>query len=91
MEEVRQVISVEQTTYVLTKEELEKLKKDERIKGRNDILDYLQFSIKNYRYEMNIYGMKQLIVDIIDFITKTKNIVDNTYRYSFSDYIKRFK
>ena len=91
MKEVKKEIITEQVIYEITKEELEEIKREERDKGRYDVADYLAFSIKNYRYELNLKGVTNLISDIIDFITYKTDIVENVYECSFDEYVRRYK
>lgn len=75
------------TIYEITKEELEQIKCEERRKGRNEIIDYLAFALKNYHYKLNLAGIKNLMEDITDFLSRRSNTIRNTYGYSFKDYI----
>ena len=74
--------------YEITKEELEMTKKLEREKGRQDVIGYLAFSLKNYRYELNLKGLNNLVHNLVDFLSGKTNTIENLYGYSFYDYIK---
>ena len=91
MKEIKKEITTEQIVYEVTKEELEKIKRDERNKGIYDIIGYLRFSIKNYRYKLNLGGMQSLLGNIIDFISDNTNNIENTYGYSFNEYIRKYR
>lgn len=88
MKEIKKEVITEQTIYEITKEELDKIKKDKRIEGIQDISNYVLFSLKNYKYKLNITGVYDLIVAIIDFLDNKTNIIENTYGYSFEDFCK---
>lgn len=77
------------TVYEITKEELEKIKEEERFKGRLDIIEYIRFSIKNFYLELNIAGTTEACCNIIDFINEKTNTIKNVYGYSFQDFLKK--
>lgn len=87
MKEIKKEVIKEQIMYEITKEELETIKREERIKGRNDIISYFIFSIQNYYYQLNIRGMQLLIENIINFLSRETNTIQNAYGYSFRDYM----
>ena len=91
MKEIKEEITKEQIVYEIKKEELEAIKIAERNKGRSDILDYLAFSFKNYRYELNLRGIQHLCENLIDFLNGKTIFIENTYGYSFHDYINHIK
>lgn len=91
MKEIKREITKEQIVYEITKEELDAIKTAERNKGRVDVLNYFIFSIKNYRYKINLTGMQNLIENIVDFSSNKTNGIENTYGYSFHDYIDSIK
>ena len=91
MKEIKREITKEQVVYEITKEELEAIKIEERNKGRVDVLDYFIFSIKNYKYKINLKGMQNLIENIVDFLNNKTNTIENIYGYSFHDYINSIK
>lgn len=91
MKEIKREITKEQIVYEITKEELEAIKMKERNEGRVDVLNYFIFSIKNYKYEMNLRGMQNLIENIVDFLINKTNAIENIYGYSFHDYINSIK
>ena len=91
MKEIKREITKEQIVYEITKEELEAIKMKERNEGRVDVLNYFTFSITNYKYEMNLRGMQNLIENIVDFLSNKTNAIENIYGYSFHDYINSIK
>lgn len=91
MKEIKKEITTEQVVYEISKEELESIKREERNKGRYDIIYYIAFALKNYLYEINIAGMRNIIDDLIDFVLDRTNTISNTYGYSFRDYVKKYR
>ena len=91
MKEIKKEITTEKVVYEITKEELEKIKRDERSKGRYDVIDYLGFSLGNYRYKINFAGMRSLIENIVDFILDNTNNIENTYGYNFNEYVRKYR
>ena len=88
MKEIKKEIVKEQIIYEITKEELDKIKKDERNKGRDEMISYVGFCLSNFSYELNLYGISEFISQLCTFI-KGKSIgIDNAYEYSFYDYLK---
>lgn len=87
MIEIKKEILKEQIVYEITKEELEKIKRDERNKGRKEMLNYIGFSIVNFPYKLNLYGVNELVSDICTFINGEANGIPNTRQCSFSDYV----
>jgi hypothetical protein len=88
MTEIKREVVKEQIIYEITKEELEQLKRDERIKGRHEVCDYIDFCLRNFRFELNVGGLCRLIPQLCDFIRGTSVGIENTYNYSFKDYIQ---
>ena len=91
MQEIEKEITTKQVVYEITKEELERIKIEERNKGRYDIVEYLKFAIKYYHYELNLGGVSNLVSDIIDFVTDRTNNIGNNYGYSFDEYVRRYR
>lgn len=91
MKEIRKEITTEQIVYEITKEELEKIKRDERVNGRYDIIRYLIFTMQHYRYELNVGGMMKFIKELIQFLGGETNVIKNTFRYSFDDYVLKYR
>ena len=92
MKEIKRNIVTEQTIYELSKEELETMRKEARIKGRQDVVDYFKFSFKNYRYKLNtIGGIYNLVENILNFLNDTTNTIENIYGYSFLDFVKKYR
>lgn len=91
MKEIKRTEVKNQIVYEITKEELEAIKITERNKGRVDILSYLVFSIKNYRWEFNLKGIKLYFENLIDFLDDKTTIIENIYGYSFHYYVDNIK
>ena len=91
MKEIKREVTTEQVVYEITKEELDSIKREERNKGRDDVLGYIGFSIKNYRYEITIAGIKNFVKELVDFLSDRTNTIQNIYGYSFWDYIKKYR
>ena len=90
MKEIKREVTTEQVVYEITKEELDSIKREERNKGRDDVLGYIGFSIKNYRYEITIAGIKKFVEELVDFLSDRTSTIQNIYGYSFWDYIKKY-
>lgn len=91
MKEIEKEITTKQVIYEITKEELEKIKTNERNNGRYDIIEYLKFAISNYHLKMNLGGATQLVSDICDFIMDRTNNIQNTSNRSFDEFIRRYR
>lgn len=91
MKEIKKEVTTEQIVYEISKEELEFIKREERAKGRYDIIEYLCFTMKYYLYEINIAGATNFIKELCDFLLDKTNTIQNTYRYSFGDYLKKYR
>lgn len=91
MKEIKREVTTEQVVYEITKEELEKIKIEERNKGRYDIIAYIGFSLKNFQYKLNFGGASEFISDLADFISDRSNTIRNSYKYSFWDFIKQYR
>lgn len=91
MTEIKREVVKEQIIYEITKEELDKIKKDERNKGRAEMISYIGFCLSNFPYKLNLGGVSEFISQLCDFIKGTTIGIENTYNYSFSDYIRSLK
>ena len=91
MKEIKKEITTEQTVYEITKEELESIKREERTNGRYDVIGYIGFSMKNYRYEINLAGIGKFIDELVDFLSDRTMTIQNIYGYSFRDYINKYR
>ena len=91
MTEIKREVVKEQIIYEITKEELEQLKRDERNKGRDEMISYIGFCLSNFSYDLNLYGTSEFISQLCDFIKGTTIGIENTYNYSFRDYIRSLK
>ena len=90
MKEIIKTVTAEQTVYEITKEELDKIKKIERTKGREDIVEYLRFVLLNYYLKINIGAACQIVEDICDFI-KYGHSIKNTRNISFDEFVGRYR
>lgn len=91
MQIIEKEITKNQIVYELTQEELNNIKREERNKGRHDVIGYLIFVLKHYRYELNIAGMRYFIFDLVDFLTGKTNTIQNICQYSFNDYLDDYR
>lgn len=91
MVEIEKEITQKQVIYEITKEELDAIKREERNKGRDDIAGYIAFSIKNFYLKMNFGGLCGFFSCLVDFINQDSSSIKNTYGYSFSDYMKKYR
>ena len=89
MKEFEKEITTKHVVYEITKEELDKIKREERYKGRMDIIEYIRFSIKNFYLELNYKGTIEACCNVLDFINDETNTIKNVYGYSFQDFIKK--
>lgn len=87
--------------YEIAKEDFEKLKdiiaeereiirKEERNKGREDVANYIFFCGKYYPLELNMAGICSLCKEIIDLMCGKTDRIENTYGYSFEDYVEKY-
>lgn len=87
MKEIKRQIVTEETVYEVTEKELEDIKKKARNEGRLDVIGYFQTAIRNYRYEMNLSGVVNCCLDLIDFLSNKTDTIPNTHGWSFRDYV----
>lgn len=76
------------TVYEITKEELEKIKEEERYEGRQDVIEYIKFCAKYFTFNLNLPGIGKFVGCLGNFIHGRSNTIDNIYNYSFYDFIK---
>ena len=88
MKEFKKNIVTEHVVYEITKEELEKIKEEERRKGRQDVIEYLNLTIQEYVRVFNLSGQLNWLRETIDFLYGRTNSINNLYGYSFQDFIK---
>lgn len=88
MKEFKKNIVTEHVVYEITKEELEKIKEEERRKGRQDVIEYLNLTIQKYVRVFNLSGQLNWLREAIDFLYGRTNSIDNLHGYSFQDFIK---
>lgn len=91
MKEIKKEITTEQVVYEISKEELERIKREERNKGRDDMAGYLCFAIKNYYLEFNLAGICEIFADLSAFFNKDTVTIKNVYGYSFRDYVEIYR
>ena len=91
MKEIRKEITQEQIVYEITKEELNKIKREARNEGRQDVLEYIRFAIRRYRLKMNFGGITEFFSELVDFVCQESHTIRNTANYSFWDYINNFR
>lgn len=88
MKEFEKEIITKQIVYEITKEELDKIKREERNNGRYDVIEYLSFTINKYALVFNLSGQLNWLKEAIDFLYGRTNIINNKYGYSFKDFVK---
>lgn len=90
----REVVTEEVIAYELTKEELDKIKQEERNRGRaggiDDIRRYFWFCKENSAYVFNYGYAMRFLKDVLLFLDGQQDYVENKYGYSFKEYLKRF-
>lgn len=91
MKEIKREVTKEQIVYEITKEELNKIKREARNEGRQDVLEYIRFAIKRYRLKMNFGGITEFFSELVDFVCQESHTIRNTVNYSFWDYINNFR
>lgn len=91
MLEIKKEVVKEQIVYEVSKEELEKIKRDELNKGRKEMLNYIGFCIVNFPYELNLYGVTELTSGICKFINGETVGIPNKHKYSFMGYVEHIK
>lgn len=73
--------------YELSEDDLNLIKRNERIKGRTEIINYIKFSLKYYPFKLNIAGTFNFINDLIAFLSNKNSFIQNVYKLSFNDFI----
>lgn len=91
MKEIRKETTQEQIVYEITKEELNKIKREARNEGRQDVLEYIRFAIRRYRLKMNFGGITEFFSELVSFVCQESHTIRNTANYSFWDYINNFR
>ena len=81
--------TIEQTITVIemTEAELSNIKQEERKNGQRDVFEYLKFVIKNYKYDFTISSVFKFFVNLIKFANGETDIIENSYNYSFQDFL----
>lgn len=88
MKKYEKQITVSEEFYEISKEELEKIKKAERVRGRAELADYILFCYSNYILKMNVGGLFEFLKEVLDFLGRKKNEISNKYEIGFFDYAK---
>ena len=89
MKEFKKNVVTEQIVYEITKEELNKIKEEERRKGRQDVIEYLSLTIQKYVLVFNLGGQLNWLKEAIDFLYGRTNSINNLCGYSFQDFVKK--
>ena len=67
MKEIKRNVTESKTLYEISEDELIEIKRKERAKGRQDVVEYIDFAFCNYIYKMNIGGVFSFIKSLIKF------------------------
>ncbi len=90
MEKYKKEISVSKEFYELSEEELEEIKRKERVKGRAELADYIIYCYNNYIYKINsISVICDFLKEIIDFLVRDTNGISNMKKIDFFDYVEK--
>lgn len=88
MKKYEKQITVSEEFYEISKEELEKIKKAERVRGRAELADYILFCYSNYIFKINVGGVFEFLKEVLDFLARKKDEISNKYEINFFDYAK---
>ena len=88
MKKYEKQITVSEEFYEISKEELEKIKKAERVRGRTELADYILFCYSNYIFKINVGGVFEFLKEVLDFLARKKDEISNKYEIGFFDYAK---
>lgn len=91
MKAIKRSVTESKVFYEISEDELNKIKREERAKGRQDVAEYIDFAYCNYIYKINIGGAFDFIKDVIKFCRFEINNIDNNYKYNFFDFVKRYR
>ena len=91
MEIKEKVIEKTVKVFELTEEEFENIKIKERKESREDVLEYIKFSIKYYNSERHSRNDTDFVRDLMRFVNGESNIIPNLYRCTFNNFLKEFK
>ena len=91
MKEFTRTVEKEQIVYEITKEELDKIKREERVKGRYDIVEYARFAWNNYYLQLNTGCKIRFVKDLFDFVVNEDDSIKNIYNLSFHEYVKKYR
>ena len=91
MKEIKRNVTESKTLYEISEDELIEIKRKERAKGRQDVVEYIDFAFCNYIYKMNIGGVFSFINSLIKFCRLEINNIDNHYKYNFFDFVKKYR
>ena len=87
MKKYKKEITVSEEFYELSKEELEKIKRKERVRGRAEMAHYISFCYSNYKLKTNIGGAVRFLQELFDFLETKQNGISNIYELDFCDYV----
>lgn len=91
MKKYEKQITVSEEFYEISKEELEKIKKAERVRGRAELADYILFCYSNYTFKMNVGGVLEFFKELLAFLFRDKNGISNKRNIDFFDYAEERK
>lgn len=89
MKKYKKETVISEEFYEISKEELEKIKKQERARGRSELAEYILFCYSNYILKMNLGGLLEFLKEILGFLNREKDGISNKYEISFFEYIKK--
>ena len=91
MKEIKRNVTESKTLYEISEDELIEIKRKERAKGRQDVVEYIDIAFCNYIYKMNIGGVFSFIKSLIKFCRLEINNIDNHYKYNFLILLKNIE
>lgn len=91
MKEFTRTVEKEEIVYEITKQELLKIRNEERVKGRMDIVEYVTFTFDHFYLKLNTGGKLEFMKQLFHFIVNDAPGIENTYRLTFQEYIKKYR
>lgn len=91
MKEIEKDVTEKRIVYEISKEELKEIIDEAREKGRYEAIAYIEFSIRNYIYRMDLSGIMKFMEDIIYFVKGYATGIRNNQNISFKDFLKHYK
>lgn len=89
MKKYEKQITVSEEFYEISKEELEKMKKSERARGRSELANYILFCFSNYIFKTNIGGLLEFLKELLSFLDRKEDKISNICEINFFDYVKK--